>query len=634
MPEWGLTKDMREARPWNLPPEALAPSKVITDPVHGDVYLNLLEQAIVDSPPFQRLRRVRQLGTAHLVYPGATHTRFAHSLGALRAVQDLLDVTLSQRDTRHGRPDLFEEWRKDLGIDLSSGEPEGLRPHLQAYYKKIGEAIIVTRLGALLHDIGHVAYGHSVEDDLLILDPHDENTQRFDYLWSIIQDQRFRDSARCERRVGDLLGPRLMRQLRPLILSKAKRELLQAKLRYPFSQDLVGNTICADLIDYLQRDHLYTGLPISLGHRYMTSFYVTPAGANRLFPSRMALNIHRGGGERRDIVSELLKHLRYRYELQERVISHHAKLAADAMVGKMLELLRDALWAESAAALLTPPTFAGRHDPPQGAEYDLGEIRSAVELNNATHAAKIDVWVKGRLEDLFLSVGDDGLFEHLRDTNKGYSGGRRQAVATIASDLLDRCLFKRAAKVKGAKAAADLYRKFSAPDRRRTLERGAAEYAELSDGWKVVIWLPKPTMRLKQADVLVDHGDGISRLVDYSFRGREIYDEHKALWSLAVFVHSEVSPEERLWVLAYLAKHMLVHWEGHEHELGDDPERAPEHLAALRACDYDEVHTRMEDLLAFAETTPLRGGDTSGPQLLEHYKRLRVEHDRSRSHQR
>jgi HD superfamily phosphohydrolase len=616
MPEWGLTKDMRDARPWKLPPEVLAPSKVITDPVHGDVYLNHLEQAIVDSAPFQRLRRVRQLGTAHLVYPGATHTRFAHSLGALRAVQDLLDVTLTQRDTRHGRPDLFEQWRRDLSIDLSGEAQAELSPNLRIYYRKLGEAIVVTRLGALLHDVGHVAYGHSVEDDLQILDSHDENTDRFDSLWSIIADQRFLDDARTEWRVGDVIGRELMRQLRPLILSKAKGELHQGKLRYPFSQDLIGNTICADLIDYLQRDHLYTGLPISLGHRYMSGFYVTPAGENQLFPSRMALNIHRSGEERRDIVSELLKHLRYRYELQERVIAHHTKLAADAMVGKMLEMLRDALWAESAAALLNPPQFVERADAAPSDQRDLAEIRTAIEGIDRLYPARIDDWVKSRLETLFLSVGDDGLFEHLRDVNLSHPRGRRQAVSTIASDLLDRCLFKFAAKVTGAKAADDLYKKFSVPDRRRSLERGAAEYAELSDGWKVVIWLPKPTMRLKQAEVLVDHGEGISRLVDYSSRGREIYDDHKALWSLAVFVHSEVTSEAKLWVLAYLAKEMLVHWEGHEHELGNDPERAPAHLAALRACEHDEVHSEIDELLAFAEASPLRGGDLSGPQLL------------------
>jgi hypothetical protein len=71
----GLTREMRDSNPWGLPSDLLETSKVITDPVHGDIFVNELERRIIDSPAFQRLRRIHQLGTTHLVYPGATHTR-------------------------------------------------------------------------------------------------------------------------------------------------------------------------------------------------------------------------------------------------------------------------------------------------------------------------------------------------------------------------------------------------------------------------------------------------------------------------------------------------------------------------------------------------------------------------------
>jgi len=100
VPQWGLTEDLRKAKPWDMREDWLKPSKVVTDPIHGDVYLSELERILVDSPPFQRLRRIRQLGMVHLVYPGATHTRFSHALGALRVVQDLLDIILEQRNGR------------------------------------------------------------------------------------------------------------------------------------------------------------------------------------------------------------------------------------------------------------------------------------------------------------------------------------------------------------------------------------------------------------------------------------------------------------------------------------------------------------------------------------------------------
>ncbi len=337
----------------------------------------------------------------------------------------------------------------------------------------------------------------------------------------------------------------------------------------------------------------------------------------------MALNIHRRGKERADIVSELLKHLRYRYELQERVIVHHAKLAADAMIGKMLELLRDALWVESASFLLHPPAFDKRHSP-HLLSGDVAELRSLVNDLDSALSSAIDTWVKFRLEELFLAVGDDGLLEYLRATNYKRLDGRRVAVHTLANDLLDRRLFKFVARIKNAKAAHELYGKFHSPEVRRGLERSAAEYAELSEGWKVVIWLPKPEMRLKQAEVLVDHGNGISKLVDYSSRGKEIYEDHKRLWSVSVFVGEDVSEEERRWILARLAQLMLVHWEGYEHELGDDPAHAPEHLAALLACRDDTVQHNVDALLAYATQSPMRQKNVTGPTLAKHYAHLRT----------
>src|SRR5437763_1930386 len=110
MPKWGLTPAQRATQPWGIPAVELAPAKTITDPVHGDVYITRLEQRFLDSPPLQRLRRVRQLGTTHLVYPGATHSRFSHALGAVRAAQNLLDAVLDQRHGPNPAKDIFAEW--------------------------------------------------------------------------------------------------------------------------------------------------------------------------------------------------------------------------------------------------------------------------------------------------------------------------------------------------------------------------------------------------------------------------------------------------------------------------------------------------------------------------------------------
>lgn len=97
--------------------------KVIRDPVHGYIELDEELLHLIDTPEVQRLRRVRQLGLSHLVYPGANHTRFEHSLG-----------------TYH------------LASSFADGEDLGDRESLEL------------RVAALLHDIGHGPFSHVTED--------------------------------------------------------------------------------------------------------------------------------------------------------------------------------------------------------------------------------------------------------------------------------------------------------------------------------------------------------------------------------------------------------------------------------------------------------------------------------------
>jgi HD superfamily phosphohydrolase len=238
--------------------------------------------------------------------------------------------------------------------------------------RKVGEAIVATRLGALLHDLTHIPFGHSIEDELGILDEHDKNPGRFDRLWD-----RLEIPHEIERQ---LHAGGLYDELRGLILSKAD----PPELKYPFVADIVGNTICADLLDYLERDHRATGLPVALGRRFVSAFYVMPAG-DPDFEEHMILRIARPDGrERTDVVTEVLKYLRYRYELSERALVHHAKLGADAMIGKALEVWYDLLWLEAAHASLrrrhTAARRRGAFRPPSWlGDADIAVVRERYE---------------------------------------------------------------------------------------------------------------------------------------------------------------------------------------------------------------------------------------------------------------
>lgn len=556
MPKWGLTAAMRSTAPWGLDRSWLEPGKVITDPVHGDIHLTHLEIAIVDSPPFQRLRKVRQLGTTHLVYPGATHTRFAHSLGAVKVAQDLIDIVVDQRSGHDAPHDLFTQWERDLGEATGGGRYALSSTALEEFDRRLAELTVVARLGALLHDLCHVPFGHSIEDDLGILTAHDENKQRFDRLWAQL-DEPVREALAG---ANDLV-PNLQR----LILSKLAG---QPSPKYPFVEDIVGNTICADLLDYLRRDHLYTGLPLALGRRYEAGFYVLPDG-DPLYQRRLVLKIHRHGEERPDAITEILKHLRYRYELSERALVHHTKLAADAMIGKALEIWHDALWAESAADAIAGPAVDA---PAWPAGRELERLTDALKTVGAKPKT-ITRKVKAEIDVAMTDRGDDGLLEYLgglpsvpRRGVRHRDEKRRAAVATLSKAVENRALYARIAHQSHTRTERlKFFKEHGKPESRRRLESRAAHFAEIKPAWHILIWLPRPEMRLKVAGVLVDDGAEIRKFgpreEDGKRRGQDIYAAHRNLWAVSVYAHHDVACDEttQKLVLASLAADLDIH---------------------------------------------------------------------------
>ena len=507
MPTWGLTEKQIGARPWGLDPRMLRPYKKITDPIHGDIPITQLEAAILDSRPMQRLRRVRQLGSVQLVYPGASHSRFAHALGALRVAQDLMDVVASQHLGPVPVSDLFTEWKSNSAAE---------------YDRMVAEATVLARLGGLLHDVGHIPFGHTVEDELHILRPHDDNEPRYRVLWELLT----QDLATSEP--GMELPEDLADQLRLLILSKGERT---PDKKYPFVADIVGNTICADLIDYLWRDHYFTGLPFAVGRRFLDGFYVTRSD-HPYHAQRMVVQISRSGQVRADVVSELFKYLRYRYELSERVLAHHAKLAVDVMLGKVMSLWRDALRSE----------FGG------------------TDLDRAT----------ATIEEQMLHRSDDGILEYLIDQSDTHKENRLwQGVGAISRQIQRRSLFKQIGFYTRSEMSVELYRRYQAPEERAALEERAANYAGAADPWMVGVWIPDPAMRSKPADVLVDYGDGkgVVTLAQWdqenSKRGGEILESHRGLWTIRAYAHPDLSGVQRRVVLSVLADGMGIgNWDG------------------------------------------------------------------------
>ncbi|NHK30685.1 MAG: HD domain-containing protein [Asgard group archaeon] len=251
---------------------------IIRDPVHGDIKFTKNETKIIDTFEVQRLRGVKQLGTTYLIYPGATHTRFDHSLGT---------SFLAKRIIKNIRINGFE-------IDKETEE--------------------LISIAAIIHDTTHVPYGHTFEDERKIFDRHDK-TDNFVKLLS-------------NSEMGNLLEKLAIKdQIIKILLQK---DPTRKSRDNPWMSQIINDTICADLMDYLRRDCYHTGINKDYDNRVFSHFLVQE--------DKLVLNFTKKGMERSDARSEVLHLLRLRYFLTERVYFHHAKLSSGAMISKAVEL--------------------------------------------------------------------------------------------------------------------------------------------------------------------------------------------------------------------------------------------------------------------------------------------------------
>ncbi|MFD0591087.1 HD domain-containing protein [Paenibacillus sp. GCM10027627] len=183
--------------------EQLTEEKVFKDPVHEYVYVQ--DQTIwdlINTKEFQRLRRIRQLGTTYLTFHGAEHSRFSHSLG----VYEITRRIISQFE-RHGYPD----WPK--------------------------EERLVSLCAALLHDVGHGPFSHSLEE---IFDTDHE-------VWT------------CSILLGDTEINRILREVSEEFPSQVAA-VIQKIYPKPIVVSLISSQMDADRMDYLLRDAYFTGV--------------------------------------------------------------------------------------------------------------------------------------------------------------------------------------------------------------------------------------------------------------------------------------------------------------------------------------------------------------------------------------
>ncbi len=456
--------------------------KVVTNKVWEDIWINELEAQFIDTMEFQRLHWVLQLGTAMFVYPDANHTRFEHALGTMEATQRIVSACV-------------ENHRRYATLPIGS------------------YAQLLARVGGLLHDLAQMPYAHTLDlrGEGHLFETEWKNKKLRESLLGPngFVDRAVREFFKNRSKGAEQQATNLSKNLIPdldWILSKPQTEDSTSEnheLEAPppdkhylcYVRDIIGNTLCADLFDYVQRDILSVGFQDRVSLRPLQFFCIKEF---RGFP-RLALALFKPKNPekmREDVIFEAIEFLRKRYSLAERVYFHHAKMAASAMIIKAV---------------------------------DSAGLKCE------------EVW----------SFGDHALLLHLQSL-KGNEGNR--VSATIANLLLRRDLFKLAYELRHrveyapgetVDEAKENYAKgVNCRENQRALEETLTQALGIGPE-SLAVYSPDPKMNLKAFEALVwPKGSKdlmpLKDLGDAKPESEELMRKHQRLWRLAVFIKRDL----------------------------------------------------------------------------------------------
>ncbi len=171
--------------------------KIVNDPIYGFITIpqGIIFQ-LIEHPWFQRLRRIQQLGITYLVYPGATHTRFHHAIGAMHLMNNAIE-TLRSKD-----------------VEITKEEAES------------------AKIAILLHDIGHGPFSHTLEHSIVKNVSHED--------------------------ISSMLMERLNKEFKGKLTLAIK--IFRDQYHKRFLHQLVSSQLDVDRLDYLTRDTFFTGV--------------------------------------------------------------------------------------------------------------------------------------------------------------------------------------------------------------------------------------------------------------------------------------------------------------------------------------------------------------------------------------
>jgi len=197
------------------------------DPIHTFITVRTDERTVIDSQPFQRLRHIHQLALTYLVYPGATHKRFEHSISVMELASRIFDVVTNPEN-------IFDDSVRKIIPD----------EHSRRYWKA------VLRMAALCHDLGHLPFSHAAEKELLP-DGYDHEQLTKDIIYSDEMESIWK-AMTPPLRADDIVKLAVgAKKADPLILNTWETVLADI---------IIGDAFGADRMDYLLRDSFHAGI--------------------------------------------------------------------------------------------------------------------------------------------------------------------------------------------------------------------------------------------------------------------------------------------------------------------------------------------------------------------------------------
>jgi uncharacterized protein len=294
--------------------EFRASHKKIFDPVHGLISIDESERELIDSPPFQRLHYIHQLGVVYLVFPGATHSRFEHSLGVME-----ISTRIYNKLCKNIRPDLFH-------IIPRKGSAEYL------YWQKI------VRLAALCHDLGHMPFS--------VFNGGSREEEHARFTISIIQSHYLQPVWEKIKAMTLFLskGESLIDDIIKVALGEEILKKVEPKKNYNFtpwervlSKIINGSFLGACKLDCLLRDSKATGVLYSLfDHHFLLETI-------RILPMEEGIECYEIGIDEDGVDSCEALALAYHF-MQKKVYEYHTVLAYEFHLKRFLKTVYNDLF--------------------------------------------------------------------------------------------------------------------------------------------------------------------------------------------------------------------------------------------------------------------------------------------------